>query len=68
MLKINLKIDKKIYSIKNIKKCLKIFKKDFDMDYKNWILSVNADEEDESIIYSEFMNYLIYLEVKNNIC
>lgn len=58
-------IDKKVYSDLNIKKCCKIFSENYDFTYNNSELTLKC-WEDNDILFLEFMNYLLYLELNKN--
>jgi hypothetical protein len=63
MLKKNFKVDNNFYQEKNIKKAILEFSNNFDISYDNLNIYIFAEDNHE-IIFDEFMNYLIYLEIK----
>lgn len=61
-MKIKFKIDKEIYSKKDIKQAIVDFNDVSEITLDDWILTIKWENEAEiNVIFNEFMNYVIWL-------
>lgn len=61
-MKIKFKIDKEIYSKKDIKQAIVDFNDVSEITFNDWILTIKWENEAEiNVIFNEFMNYVIWL-------
>lgn len=61
-MKIKFKIDKEIYSKKDIKQAIVDFTDVSEITFDDWILTIKWENEAEiNLIFNEFMNYIIWL-------
>lgn len=59
-------ISNEFYWVQTIKAWIDVFSVDFDIKYKNWVVTISWDENNDiNLIFLEFMNYLVYLIVSN---
>lgn len=62
MWKKSFKIDKKFYTDEIITKWIQVFQENFNITIKNSSIIIN-EEENQDMIFDEFMNYLVYLQI-----
>lgn len=62
MWKKSFKIDKKFYTDEIITKWIQVFQENFNIIIKNSSVIID-EEENQDMIFDEFMNYLVYLQI-----
>lgn len=62
MWKKSFKIDKKFYTEEIITKWIQVFQENFNIIIKNSSVIID-EEENQDMIFDEFMNYLVYLQI-----
>lgn len=57
------KIDNLFYPEQITLQCCNTFQESFDVSYNNGELTIQSDEDNHDVIFWEFMNYQIYLQL-----
>lgn len=55
-------IDENIYHTENILETLEVFREHWVQEYKDWILTIQSENENEiQEIFDEFCNYMLFI-------